>query len=232
MDSAAAGAHRSSGRTPAMYSSQRGHAVRDHLARDPEQLGRDGHLGDVGVGVRGRGRRAEQPGRFEHGVHQRRVHPQQQRGISRGVGTAGHGVRAPDVLVDGPDPPGGPARAGPVAVGDGRDVGRRGGQPADRVAPPVAVLVDAGHGQRVQRLDQHRPQPRDRGGQVGGQPPGHAGRPEEPVVFWPVRHPGHQGGGVPLDQADRGGGAGFGGDDPARLAACGGGPVPPEPAAA
>jgi hypothetical protein len=44
------------------------------------------------------------------------------------------------------------------------------------------VLVDTGHGERVQRLEQQRPQTGDGPGQVGVQPPGHAAGTEQAVV--------------------------------------------------
>ena len=69
-----------------------------------------------------------------------------------------HGSGAP-----GPRPARPPARSPKVTVADVRGGG---GEPADRVLAPVAVLVDAGHRERVQRLDQQRPQPGDRRGQV------------------------------------------------------------------
>ena len=76
----------------------------------------------------------------------------------------------------------GGARRAAVAVGEGQDVRRGGGEPVARVVAPVAVLVDAGHGEGVQRLQQQRAQPGDRAGQVRVQPPRHAARPEEAVV--------------------------------------------------
>ena len=165
-----------------------GHAVRDHLGRDAEQFGRDGHLGHVGVGVRVRQRRAEQGAGGQARIHQGGVHPQQQRGVAGRVWLAGHRVHAADMGVDGLHPLRDPPGAGPVPERDRDLVGRGGREPADRIRPPVAVLVDAGHRQRVQRLQQQRTQPRDRRGQVGADPPGYARGPEEPVVFRRDRH--------------------------------------------
>jgi hypothetical protein len=116
------------------------------------------------------------------GIHQGRVHPQQQRRGGSRVAQPGHRVHAADMRVDRPDPLRGPPGGIPVAVGDGCHVAGRGGEPADRVGPPAAVLVDAGHHQRVQGLHQQRAQARGRCRQVGADLPGDAGRTEEPVI--------------------------------------------------
>ena len=117
------------------------------------------------------------------------------------VRPAGDRVGAADVLVDPADPGRGPLRGRLLAEADRGQVGGRGGQPADRVLPPVAVLVDPGHRERVQRLDQQRAQPGHRRGQVGGGPPGHAGRAEEAVVGGLLGHPCRVSRRRPLDQA-------------------------------
>jgi hypothetical protein len=146
------------------------------------------HLRDVAIAVRRRKRRPDQVSGGQDGVDQRRVHPQQQSGITRRVRLAGHRVGAADTIMNAPHPGRGPHGRGPVAEGDRGKVRRGGGQPADGIAAPATVLIDAGHHQRMQRLHQQRPQPRHRRGQVRAHPPGDAGRPEQAVVPRAFRH--------------------------------------------
>ena len=110
------------------------------------------------------------------------MHPDQQRRVASLVRLACHGVDAADPLVDLLYPHRRRAGRGAVAVGGGQHVGGGGGEPARRVVTPLAVLVDAGHRERVQRLQQQRPEPGDRHGQVRVQPPGDTARAEEAVV--------------------------------------------------
>ena len=148
----------------------------------PDELGRDGHLGHVLV-LLGRGQRRAVPGGGRQArLDQGSVHPDQQGRVAGRVRLTGHRVDAADPLVDLPHPVRRGARRGAVAVGGGQHVGRGGGEPAGRVVAPLAVLVDAGHGQRVQRLEQQRPEPGDGHGQVGVQPPRDAAGPEVAVV--------------------------------------------------
>ena len=86
------------------------------------------------------------------------MHPQQQRRIAGRIGAAGDRVDALDVFMDPAHPGRGLLRGRPFAEADRRDVRGGGGQPADRIPPPAAVLVDASHRQRMQRLRQQRPQ--------------------------------------------------------------------------
>ena len=75
---------------------------------------------------------------------------------------------------------------------DDRGQERRGGrEPADGIPAPATVLIDTGHRQRMQRLHQQGPQPRNRRGQVPAHPPGHTGRPEKAIICGIFRHTGH-----------------------------------------
>ena len=148
----------------------------------PDDLGDRGHLGDVAILVRVAERDAEEVRRGQARVHERRVHPDQQRRVARLVVLSRHRVGAAHVFVDLPHPLGRRTRRRLVAVGRGQHVRGGGGEPGRRVLAPVAVLVDPGHGKRVQRLEQQRPQAGDGPGQVGVQPPGHAARTEQAVV--------------------------------------------------
>ena len=198
--SAAPGLSVSSGRTAVEVGVELGHRRGRPARRHPDQLGGGGHLGHVPVPVRVAELRPVAFGGGEPGVHLRRVHPDEQVGVARRVGPPGHRVGAADPLVDPSHPVGGRAGGRPVAVGRGQHVGGGGREPAGRVVPPLAVLVDAGHGQRVQRLQQQRPQPGDGRRQVGVQSPGDAARAEEAVVGRIGGHAGGEGRGATLEQ--------------------------------
>ncbi len=161
-------------------------AVGHQLGRHADQLGRDHHLLDVAVGLFSRQRRAEHLSGRDVGVDKRRVHPQQQRWITRGIGLTGLVIDAGDLLMDPPDAGGGALSSSPFPECNGCQVGRRGGEPADRVGAPVAVLVNACHRKRVQRLDHERSQPSDGRRQVTADAPGDARGAEEPVIGWLV----------------------------------------------
>ncbi len=72
---------------------------------------------------------------------------------------------------------------GAVAVRDCEDVTGRGGKAPERIALPVAVLRNAGHGQWVERLDHQRTDCRERKAAVAVDPPDDALRSEQPPVF-------------------------------------------------
>ncbi len=110
------------------------------------------------------------------------MHPDQQGRVAGRVRLAGYRVGAADPFVDLSYPVGRRSGGRAVAVGDGQHVGGGGGEAGGRVVAPVAVLVDAGHRERVQRLQQQRPQRGDRRRQVRVQPPRDAVRAEEAVV--------------------------------------------------
>ena len=101
------------------------------------------------------------------------------------LGTA---LSAADMIVDAPHPGRGVHGRGPVAEGDRGEVCHGNGEPADRIPAPAAVLIDTGHRQRMQRLQQQGPQARHRRGQVSAHPPGDAGGPEKAVVSGAFRH--------------------------------------------
>ena len=154
--------------------------VGDRLRRcgDPEP-GRDRpDLGDVGVGV-GRGEPAHgiRLERHEEGLRLGGMDPGEEVRIACGVrgSVAGYAV---DAAVDAADP--GEERLG---VRDRRVGGRGDGvaralQPAPGVALEAGVAGDAGHGQRVERLDEECPQPADHHRGVTVHPPDRVTRPE------------------------------------------------------
>ena len=64
-------------------------------------------------------------------------------------------------------------------------------EPAHGIPAPATVLINTGHRQRMQRLHQQGPQPRNRRGQVPAHPPGHTGRPEKAIIRGIFRHTRH-----------------------------------------
>ena len=102
----------------------------------------------------------------EEAVDLGEVHPPQQVRVERRVRPAVGGDTV-DVLVDAADDVDRPLRlGGRTERGRGDEVGGA-LQPTPRVVPVVAVLGDAGHRQRVQRLQQQRPQTADEHRRVG-----------------------------------------------------------------
>jgi hypothetical protein len=79
----------------------------------------------------------------------------------------------------------------PLTEDDRGEERRGGGKPADGILAPATVLINTGHGQRMQCLHKQGPQPRNRRGQVPAHPPGHTGRPEKTIVRGIFRHTGH-----------------------------------------
>ena len=118
----------------------------------------------------------------EEGVHLDGVHPHEQLRVLGRICLAGDRVGAVDVLVDGLHDAAGGLRLLHRAVGRRHDVLDGALQPAPRVGAVVAVLLDAGHGQRVQSLDQQGAHAADEHGGVGMDTPGHAVGIEHPLT--------------------------------------------------
>jgi hypothetical protein len=105
--------------------------------------------------------------------------------------TAGHRVDTADMIMDAPHPGRGLHGHGPLTEGDRGQVRRGGGEPADGIPAPAAVLIDTSHRQRMQRLHQQGPQSGHRRGQVSAHPPGNAAGPEKAIIRGLFRHTGH-----------------------------------------
>ncbi len=122
--------------------------------RHPELDGDPGHVGDVPVAPGLVERLGPEPGvRAQEAVRFGDVHPGQELRIRGGVGPAVRGGPG-DPAVDGLDPLGRRLRvAGPAERGHGKEVAGP-LQPSPRVALEARMRRHAGHGQRVQRLEQ------------------------------------------------------------------------------
>ncbi len=107
------------------------------------------------------------------------VDPGQQVVVPSRVAATGVGVDPLDASVHGTDDCAGGLGGGRVAERGGGDVLRRAPQSAPRVGAEVAVLVDAGHGPRVQRLGEQGAQAPDDHRGVTVDPPRHAVRSEQ-----------------------------------------------------
>ncbi len=113
------------------------------------------------------------------------MHPQQQLGIGGPVGPAAARLHTVDARVH-PAYPRGRAVGGVRApIGDRADIVDGPPQASPRVVPIGGVMGDTGHGQRVHRLQEQRPDPGDDHARVAVYPPGHAGRSEQADI--PVR---------------------------------------------
>ena len=140
---------------------------------DPQPGRHDRGLGDVPVGLGGGQRPGTEPlVGDEEAVDLGDVDPAQQVGVARGVRPSVGGGPT-DPLVDGADP--GDDRLGVLdgAERGGREEGAGALQPAPRVALVARVGGHPGHGQRVQRLHEQRPDATDEHRGVGVDPPDH-----------------------------------------------------------
>ena len=127
--------------------------------------------------------------------------PEEEGRVLGAVRKAGRGVDPADVDVDLAYP----GRRGKgcirVAVGRREEVAAGGGKPPKWIPPPVAVLVDPGHGERMQRLDHQGAHAREWKTPIAIDPPDDASRPEEAVVLGVLGHRSHVHPGQRLERA-------------------------------
>ena len=111
------------------------------------------------------------------------VDPELRLGVIGAVERSGDRIDALDARMDLPHQLARALGRSGVSVDDGGDVLCRAPQPRQRAPQVVAVLVDAGHRQRVERLDDQRSQTADQQNGVGMDPPADRLRAEEAPVM-------------------------------------------------
>jgi hypothetical protein len=128
------------------------HARGDPLGRDAEDHGEGHHLRHIAISLGGIEASAVELHDVDYRIHHAGVDPQQQLRVLGAVRQARHRIGASDVRVHSSDPSRSGVGGRGVPIGHGQHVAARGSQAAEGVTAPVAVLSNAGHGERMQRL--------------------------------------------------------------------------------